>query len=571
MEVVCEPSGASLSLYVEVTAGDLPPLPGPGLDIPVDTDGDGVSRYGERYAFNYWLGLGGDLGSAIESSKPALTVIDLSDFFSSSAAALSPEAGLAEARPFGAAVEPQPAGTEGAGAGASCATTALLLAPFSPASNPPTDLPCPPACNPPFIVQECDVFLDDPEDPLIHQVDGHAMDGAGNLFVTRDFGPSGDGGVAKLKLTNVHLNGNVPISPSKVSLVAGPELGTNIPGAEQIVFEASSNNLLVTQELPAGAVKRLNLNASPVTVADEFPPGTGGLAFSEGLVLVPSGRPEFGNAGDLFIGEDIDVGGRIHRWDRQAEEMSVAVDSGCGFLSNLEGMEGLAMGDFNGQGTFGVYFTLGEGNLDTLGLMVSGGCTPEDPHLFHAEFFPAPPDQVLYNENPDGLFFDPLSGSLFVSEDEDVGEIWRVRPDGSNIEFCTTLREPQGMSFHPRGVMLVSEKGAHRVTVLDGWRFKFNRGDANADGRVNISDPQFIFNWLFLGGAVPPCFDAADVNDDSMINITDGNYLMNFLYQGGPQPKYPFVGGGPTQLCGFDPTPDLLGCASFLPACAIGF
>jgi hypothetical protein len=355
MEVVCEPSGASLSLYVEVTAGDLPPLPGPGLDIPVDTDGDGVSRYGERYAFNYWLGLGGNLESAIESSKPALTVIDLSDFFSSSAAALSPDAGLAEARPFGAAVEPQPAGTEGAGAGASCATTALLLPPFTPDPNPPTDLPCPPACNPPFIVQECVVFE---SASLIKEVDGHAMAGAGNLFVTRTIGENDDGGVAKLNLTNVHLNGNVPISPSKVSLVAGPELGTNIPGAEQIVFEASSNDLLVTQELAAGAVKRLDLNASPVTVVDEFAPGTGGLAFAEGLVLVPPERPEFGNAGDLFIGEDA-PGGRIHKWDQQEQEMSVAVSFECESQAAFFGMEGFAMGHFNGQGTFGLTSRLG--------------------------------------------------------------------------------------------------------------------------------------------------------------------------------------------------------------------
>ena len=39
-------------------------LPGPGLDVPVDADGDGVSTYGDVYAFNYWLGLGGDLGAA---------------------------------------------------------------------------------------------------------------------------------------------------------------------------------------------------------------------------------------------------------------------------------------------------------------------------------------------------------------------------------------------------------------------------------------------------------------------------------------------------------------------------
>jgi hypothetical protein len=201
--------------------------------------------------------------------------------------------------------------------------------------------------------------------------------------------------------------------------------------------------------------------------------------------------------------------------------------------------------------------------------MVADGCTPEDPAPFSATLFP--PSIEIYNK-PDALFFDPFSGSLFVSEDVSPrGRIWRVRPDGSKVEFCNTVHDPQGISFHPRGVMLISEKVDDRVTVLDGWRFKFNRGDANADGRVNISDPQFIFNWLFSGGATPTCFDAADVNDDSMINMTDGTYLNNYLFNGGPQPKYPFVGTGPTQLCGFDPTPDLLGCRSFLAGCAVTF
>ncbi len=49
----------------------------------------------------------------------------------------------------------------------------------------------------------------------------------------------------------------------------------------------------------------------------------------------------------------------------------------------------------------------------------------------------------------------------------------------------------------------------------------FLRGDANADGVVNISDPSFILNALFTGGRQPDCDDAADANDDGLVDISD--------------------------------------------------
>jgi hypothetical protein len=70
--------------------GASPDLPGPGLDIPVDADGDGVSTYGDRHAFNYWLELGGSLADALASAEFGKDVIDLSKFFQSHDALLAP-------------------------------------------------------------------------------------------------------------------------------------------------------------------------------------------------------------------------------------------------------------------------------------------------------------------------------------------------------------------------------------------------------------------------------------------------------------------------------------------------
>ena len=49
----------------------------------------------------------------------------------------------------------------------------------------------------------------------------------------------------------------------------------------------------------------------------------------------------------------------------------------------------------------------------------------------------------------------------------------------------------------------------------------FIRGDANGDGKVNVTDALITLGYLFLKGERPNCFDAADANDDGKINIHD--------------------------------------------------
>jgi hypothetical protein len=55
----------------------------------------------------------------------------------------------------------------------------------------------------------------------------------------------------------------------------------------------------------------------------------------------------------------------------------------------------------------------------------------------------------------------------------------------------------------------------------------FCRGDANADGWVDISDPVNTMSFLFnVNRAEISCQDAADADDTGSLDITDALYLL---------------------------------------------
>ncbi|MCZ6793827.1 MAG: hypothetical protein O7J95_09480 [Planctomycetota bacterium] len=87
----------------------------------------------------------------------------------------------------------------------------------------------------------------------------------------------------------------------------------------------------------------------------------------------------------------------------------------------------------------------------------------------------------------------------------------------------------------------------------------FRRGDANADGQLNVTDGVFVLSYLFGGGATPPCIKAADTNDTGVIDLTDGVLVLNYLFATGAEPNPPFA------ECGPDPTADELTCDAFAP------
>lgn len=89
---------------------------------------------------------------------------------------------------------------------------------------------------------------------------------------------------------------------------------------------------------------------------------------------------------------------------------------------------------------------------------------------------------------------------------------------------------------------------------------RFRRGDVNADGLVNISDPITTLGYLFLGNPISlECEKSADADDSGALNLTDAVYVLVYLFSGGAAPPAP---GG---VCGADPSADELGCVAQAP------
>jgi len=87
----------------------------------------------------------------------------------------------------------------------------------------------------------------------------------------------------------------------------------------------------------------------------------------------------------------------------------------------------------------------------------------------------------------------------------------------------------------------------------------FKRGDANADGAIDISDAVFGLGYLFLGGPTPACLKTVDSDDSAVVDLSDSIYLLNHLFLSGPALPEPF------KACGTDPTEDRLTCDSHPP------
>ena len=75
------------------------------------------------------------------------------------------------------------------------------------------------------------------------------------------------------------------------------------------------------------------------------------------------------------------------------------------------------------------------------------------------------------------------------------------------------------------------------------------RGDCNADGEVDISDPICTLGFLFdAGETTPGCIAALNANGDDSVDISDPVYALGFLFSGGPPPVQPFPSCGVATL-----------------------
>ena len=109
-----------------------------------------------------------------------------------------------------------------------------------------------------------------------------------------------------------------------------------------------------------------------------------------------------------------------------------------------------------------------------------------------------------------------------------------------------TLVDPVGGTWTSRGLLEVTDE-----IVLE----TFQRGDADGNGRANITDAVQILQYLFRAPAEPLCEDALDADDSGKVNLTDAVFLLGYLLR----PNAPVV-PEPLGSCGPDPTEDALQC-----------
>jgi hypothetical protein len=78
----------------------------------------------------------------------------------------------------------------------------------------------------------------------------------------------------------------------------------------------------------------------------------------------------------------------------------------------------------------------------------------------------------------------------------------------------------------------------------------FRRGDADGNGKLDLTDAISTLQFLYMGYTAPECKDAADTDDSGKLDLTDAISSLQFQFMGGTPPANP----GPTS-CGPDPTP----------------
>jgi len=129
--------------------------------------------------------------------------------------------------------------------------------------------------------------------------------------------------------------------------------------------------------------------------------------------------------------------------------------------------------------------------------------------------------------------------------------VWHVDTDPARTVVGLDLVPGGARSWYSANNTLCNVMALN--TVAMGATY-FRRGDANEDGRFDISDAIAILGHLFGGTTAPPCPDRLDANDSGKIDVADAIYLLGYLFARGPVPPPPFPDGGP------DPTPDAIEC-----------
>jgi hypothetical protein len=152
-----------------------------------------------------------------------------------------------------------------------------------------------------------------------------------------------------------------------------------------------------------------------------------------------------------------------------------------------------------------------------------------DNYLHEAALAHDPPSEAFYDPEGDGTRLASLG----------VHEHWN---NDTDKQYSRNLGTGEGIELV-------------QISGVGGFR----RGDANTDGKVDVSDAINTLLHLFAGEDRLTCLSSADANDSGALDIADAVYVLSYLFAGKTAPADPF------RICGPDPTPDDLTCESFPP------
>jgi hypothetical protein len=130
--------------------------------------------------------------------------------------------------------------------------------------------------------------------------------------------------------------------------------------------------------------------------------------------------------------------------------------------------------------------------------------------------------------------------------------------DGSGLPDVAVLAK-DGLSIHRNRTVASSADGNRNGIPDECETDRFRRGDADANGVLNLTDAVHLLRHLFAAGERVRCPRAADADDSGSLNLTDAVGILLHLFAGAGLPP-------PAPECGPDPTPDALSCS--YPLCA---
>lgn len=167
----------------------------------------------------------------------------------------------------------------------------------------------------------------------------------------------------------------------------------------------------------------------------------------------------------------------------------------------------------------------------------------------------------------DAVLLSPPSGQLPQGSSRILRFVFEVTIQDSDAGSAVRLTFVDGLQAGGLPVSNGLSLGRTTVNAASGLqlgecvftvnRKAFRRGDANADGKLLVSDAITVLQKKFIDASIPiPCMDAADANDDGELDLIDAVVILHHIFTG----RFKISPPGPDR-CGKDPTDD------FLPEC----